>query len=267
MQDFSELKAKQKVMWGLGEYDVIAQALHPAQDHVIRVARPRAGERVLDVATGTGNTAIKARELGANVTAFDLSPELLGVARKKAESAGFTDIRFDEGDAARLPYADGSFDVVLSTCGHMFAPDQEQVGREMLRVTRPGGRIVFMAWTPTGGLGRFFQVMGRHVPPPPGVPSPFAWGDRAQVARMLPGARDVRFEEGDCPDFHPTPEAQVATFERYYGPTVRAFASLPNDEKREALRRDLAQLFAGYVTPVDGKVRWGREYLLTEARR
>lgn len=267
MADFTELKAKHKVMWGLGEYDVIAEGLHPAQDHVVRVARPRVGEKVLDVATGTGNTAIKARELGATVTGFDLSPELLGVARKKAEAAGHDDIRWDEGDAARLPYPDGSFDVVLSTCGHMFAPDHAQVASEMARVTRPGGRIVFMAWTPTGGLGGYFQVLNRHVPPPAGVPSPFAWGDEARVRELLgPHVKRTRFESGDCTQFGATPEAVWDTYRTKYGPAVRAYGTLAGDA-RTRLDTDMLAFLRGYVTPGDHKLRWGREYLLTEATR
>lgn len=267
MPDFTELKGKQKVMWGLGEYDAVARGLHSAQDHVVRVARPQAGQRVLDVATGTGNTAIKARETGASVVGFDLAPDLLAVARRKAEGTGFHDIRFDEGDAAKLPYRDGEFDLVLSTCGHMFAPDQEQVAAEMARVTRPGGRIVFMAWTPEGGLGAYFKVLNKHVPPPQGVPSPFAWGDEGRVREILgKHVRDLRFERGDCPEFGDTPQAVWELFRTTYGPAVRAYSTLDAAGKA-ALDADMAKFMGGYVTPADGKVRWGREYLLTSATR
>ena len=266
MSDFTELKKKHKTMWGLGEYDVVAQGLHLAQDHVIRVGRLQPGERVLDVATGTGNTALKARAMGASVTGFDLSPDLLAVARKKAEAMEYADIRWDEGDAAELPYRDGEFDVVLSTCGHMFAPDQERVGAEMMRVARPGGRVVFMAWTAQGGVGRLFQVMGKHAPPPPGVPPTFNWGDKVQVQRLLPDVASLRFETGDCVESYPDAQSLTHTYSTKYGPTVRALASLEG-EKREALQRDLVAFFEGYVTPADGKARWGREYLLTSAKK
>ena len=266
MTDFTELKQKHKAMWALGEYDVVAQGLHSAQDHVIRVAMPRPGERVLDVATGTGNTALKARAMGASVTGFDLAPELLAVARKKAEGMGYKDVQWDEGDAAKLPYRDDEFDVVLSTCGHMFAPDQAQVGAEIVRVTRPGGRIVFMAWTAQGGVGRLFQVMGKHAPPPPGVPPTFNWGDKAHVERLLPGVTDLRFETGDCVESYPDAQSITQAYSTKYGPTVRALASLEG-EKRQALQRDLLAFYEGYVTPIDGKARWGREYLLTRATK
>lgn len=266
LTEFAELKAKQKVMWGLGEYDGVARTLHPAQDHVIRVARPVAGEHVLDVATGTGNTAIKARLMGAKVTGLDFASELLAVARKKAASEGLDDIRFDEADAGKMPYADNEFDVVLSTCGHMFAPDQEQVAREMVRVTRPGGRIVFMAWTPESGVGRLFKVIAQHVPPPAGVPSPFRWGTTEGVKALLPNVRDVRFEEGDSVDTQASPEAITSLYATKYGPTVRALASV-DGAKRDALYADLLAFFRTYQTPADGKARWGREYVLTSARK
>jgi ubiquinone/menaquinone biosynthesis C-methylase UbiE len=139
MTDFTELKKKQRATWALGEYDRIADGLTVSTDQTLRVARIRPGERVLDLATGTGITAIAARERGANVTGVALTPELLAVARQKARDEGFGDIDFREGDAEALPFADASFDVVLSTCGHMFAPDQPRVAAELARVLRAMG--------------------------------------------------------------------------------------------------------------------------------
>jgi SAM-dependent methyltransferase len=268
MADFSELKAKHKVIWALGEYDRIADGLTVTTDHTLRVAKIRPGERVLDLATGTGITAIAARERGAtDVTGVDLTPELLAVARKKADTEGVHGIDFREGDIEALAFPDASFDVVISTCGHMFAPDQPKVGAEIARVTRPGGRTVFLAWTPDGGLGGWFRTTNAHVPPPPGVPSPFNWGDPVKVQELLGGAfRDFEFTRGDCPQFGDSPEDIVELFATRYGPTVRAFASLEG-EAREKLRNDLLAYLAGYRTPADGKVRWGREYLITRARR
>ena len=138
--DFTELKKKQRATWALGEYDRIADGLTISTDQTLRVAKIRPGERVLDLATGTGITAIAARERGAHVTGVDLTPELLAVAKKKAEDEGFIDIEFREGDAEALPFGDASFDVVLSTRGHMFAPDQSKVAAELARVTRLRGR-------------------------------------------------------------------------------------------------------------------------------
>lgn len=266
MTDFTELKKKQRAMWALGEYDRIADGLTISTDQTMRVAKIRPGERVLDLATGTGITAIAARERGAKATGVDLTPELLAVARKKAEQEGFTDIDFREGDAEALPFPDASFDVVVSTCGHMFAPDQPKVASEIARVLRPGGRAVYLAWTPEGGLGGWFRLTNKHVPPPPGVPPVFNWGDEEKSRTLLgPAFRDVSFTRGDCPQFGASPEDIWNLFSTRYGPTVRAVSTLDN-EKLAAFRGDMLAFLAGYQT-ADGKVRWGREYLITRAIR
>lgn len=266
MTDFTELKTKQRATWALGEYDRIADGLTISTDQTLRVARVRPGERVLDLATGTGITAIAARERGAQVTGVDLTPELLAVARTKAAAAGFDDIDFREGDAEALPFADAGFDTVLSTCGHMFAPDQPQVAAELARVTRPGGRVVFLAWTPDGGVGNWFRITNKHFPPPPGVASPFNWGDADKVRQLLGDAfRDVTFTAGDCPQFGTSPEDIWTLFSTRYGPTVRAVAGLQG-EALQALRDELLAYLEGFRA-ADGKVRWGREYLITQAVR
>ena len=266
MTDFTELKRKQRATWALGDYDRIADGLTISTDQTLRVARIRPGERVLDLATGTGITAIAARERGANVTGVDLTPELLAVAQKKAQDAGFDDIDFREGDAEALPFADATFDVVLSTCGHMFAPDQPKVASELARVTRPGGRVIFLAWTPEGGLGGWFRITNKHVAPPAGLASPFNWGDPDKVRQLLGNAfRDLSFILGDCPQFGASPEDIWELFSTRYGPTVRAAATLQGGAQ-DALRSELLSYLGGYRA-ADGKVRWGREYLITRAVR
>lgn len=267
MTDFTELKQKQRATWALGDYDRIADGLTVSTDQTLRIAKIRPGERVLDLATGTGITAIAARERGAHVTGADLTPELLAVARKNALHQGFDDIDFREGDAETLPFADASFDVVLSTCGHMFAPDQPRVAAELARVTRPGGRVVFLAWTPDGGLGGWFRITNKHFPPPAGVASPFNWGDPDKVRELLGRAfRNLAFTHGDCPQFGASPEDIWTLFSTRYGPTVRAATSLQGSAL-EALRDELLTFLGGYRTAADGKVRWGREYLITHAVR
>ncbi len=266
MTDFSELKKKHRATWALGEYDRIADSLTVSTDQTLRVARVRAGEHVLDLATGTGITAIAARERGAKVTGIDLTPELVAIARSKAHEAGFDDIDFQEGDAEALPFADGSFDVVLSTCGHMFAPDQPKVAAELARVTRIGGRVVFLAWAPDGGLAAWFRITNKHFPPPPGVASPFNWGDAEKVQSLLGTAFcDLDFTHGDCPQFGTSAEEIWELFSTRYGPTVRALANLSN-EAQLAFRSEMLAFLAGYRA-ADGKVRWGREYLITRAIR
>lgn len=266
MTDYTELKQKQRATWALGEYDRVADGLTISTDQTLRVARLRPGEHVLDLATGTGITAIAARERGAKVTAVDLTPDLLAVGRRKAAAAGYDDIDFREGDAEALPFAASTFDVVLSTCGHMFAPDQDKVAAEIARVTRPGGRAVFLAWTPEGGLGAWFRITNKHVPPPAGIASPFHWGDPDKVRALLGTAfAECSFTRGDCPQFGSSPEEIWELFSTRYGPTVRALSTLAAAQ-RDAFRVEILAFLAGYRA-ADGKVRWGREYLITRAIR
>jgi len=267
MPDFTELKQRHRLVWASGDYDQIAQSIQAVADHVVRSAQIRAGERVLDIACGTGNTALMARARGAAVTGLDLTPELLGIARKRGAEAGYSDITWKEGDAENLPFPDGTFDVVVSSCGLMFAPDQQKVANEVARVTSRGGRIAIQAWTREGGVGRMFRVTNAYVPPPSGVPSPFEWGDKAKVKSLLSSSfKDFQFERYDCPEYADTPEQVAELFIDRYGPTHRAYHALA-PEKAAAFRKDLIDLYRSYVTPADGRVRWGREYIITLASR
>ena len=267
MPDLTELKQKHRATWAAGDYDQIAQGIKAVADHVVRSGRIRAGEMVLDVACGTGNTALMARARNAVVTGLDLTPELLEIAKKRAAEEGYVDITWKAGDAEDLPFPDGTFDIVVSSCGLMFAPDQQKVASEVARVTKRGGRIAIQAWTRESGVGRMFSVTGKYVPPPAGVPSPFLWGDEEQVKKWFGlSFRDYHFERYDCPEYADTPEQIADLFIDWYGPTHRAYQAL-QAEKAALFRKDLIDLYRGYVTPADGKVRWGREYLLTLATR
>ena len=207
------------------------------------------------------------RARSAAVTGLDLTPELLAIAQERAAEEGYGDITWKVGDAEDLPFPDGSFDVVVSSCGLMFAPDQQKVASEVARVTKRGGRIAIQAWTREGGIGRLFKITGAYAPPPAGVPSPFEWGDEGKVKALFGSSfRDYRFERYDCPEYTDTPEQLTDLFIDRYGPTHRAYHALP-PEKAAAFRKDLSDLYRGYVTPADGKVRWGREYIITLATR
>jgi SAM-dependent methyltransferase len=265
--DFTELKKRHRLVWASGDYSEVAQHILTVADHVVRSARIREGERVLDIACGTGNTALMARARGAAVTGLDLTPELLAIARQRGLEAGYGDIRWQEGDAENLPFPDGAFDVVVSSCGLMFAPDQQKVASEVARVTRQGGRIAIQAWTREGGVGRMFKVSYSYAPSSAGVPSPFEWGDPAKVQFLLGSSfRDYRFEHYDSPEVADTPEEVADLMLTRYGPTHRAYQALP-PERATAFREDLLGLYRSYITPADGKVRWGREYIITLANR
>ena len=267
MPDFTALKQRHRVVWASGDYDKIARSIQAVADHVVRSAGIRASEQVLDIACGTGNTALMARARGAAVTGLDLTLELLAIARQRAADAGYGDIPWQEGDAEQLLFPDGTFDVVVSSCGLMFAPDQPQVAHEVARVTRRGGRLAIQAWTRDGGVGRMFTVTNGYVPPPAGVPSPFAWGDEAHVQSLLGAAfQDYQFKRYDGPEYADTPAQVADLFIERYGPTHRAYHAL-TPERAAAFRNELIALYRSYITPADGKVRWGREYLITLARR
>ncbi|MEA2127305.1 MAG: hypothetical protein QOJ85_196, partial [Solirubrobacteraceae bacterium] len=178
------MKARQRAMWSVGDYDAIATLFWEVGAVVVEAAGIEPAMAVLDVATGTGNAAIRAAQAGAEVTGLDLTPELFEAARKRAAAAEVT-IDWIEGDAEALPFADASFDRVLSTFGVMFAPRQQIAAAELARVVRPGGRVVVASWTPAGFFGRLIGSLMQHMPPPPGVASPLAWGDERLLRTLL----------------------------------------------------------------------------------
>ena len=240
------LKARLRETWMSGDYGQVAKSLESCAAEFIARLAPVAGTRVLDVACGSGNVALAAARAGASVTGVDIAPNLLEEARGRAAEEGLT-IRFDEGDAEQLPYAGGSFDLVASMFGAMFAPRPEMTAGELVRICRPGGRIAMANWTPDGFAGQMFKTVGRHVPPPPGVPPPGQWGEEAIVRqRLREGIAELRMAEQICVIQYPFgPRAVVAFFQTYFGPVHRAFAALDADGQA-ALRRDLEQLWAAH---------------------
>jgi SAM-dependent methyltransferase len=261
---WEELKARQSAMWGVGGYDPIVALISGVHDAVIEAAQPRPGESLLDVATGTGAVAIPAARAGADVTGLDLAPALIERARQNADAAG-VDIRFDVGDAEALPYEDGSFDVVISSLGTMFAPDHEAVARELARVCKPGGRLVLASWMPKGGVFDFFGVMRSFQPPPPeGLASPFDWGRPEHAEELLGDAFELELEERDAVLRAPSGEYVWEIFSTSYGPT-RTLAESLDDERREELHRAWVEL---HERSREGdEIAQSRPFLLVRGRR
>lgn len=261
---FETLKEKQSVVWGSGPYERISAHLATAHDHLLAALEAGPGDRWLDVATGTGEIAVRAARTGAEVRALDLAPGMIETARKRAAAEG-VEVAFEVGDAERLPYPDAGFDVVSSTFGVMFCPDQEAAAAELARVTRPGGTLALLSWHPTRGVAEFFKVMAPYMPPPPeGAGNPFAWGDRDRLAELLGGAFELRIEEGDCPQPADSAEEVWELFTSSYGPTKALAASL-DDERREALRGDWIAYFEQFGD--GGGISQPRPYLLVLGRR
>ena len=241
--EMEALKARLKATWMSGDYAHFAHYLEPgALDFLSRIDIPT-GTDMLDVGCGAGQIAIPAARAGARVTGVDIASNLIAKARARA-SAENLDVRFDEGDAEQLPYADASFDLVVSLIGAMFAPRPELVASELLRVCRPGGRVVMANWTPEGHVGQMFKVIASHVPPPPLMVSPLKWGDVATARdRLGSGAASVTVEQRIYPMRYPFPPDQVAQFFfEHYGPTLRALAAL-DAKGKAALRKDLVALW------------------------
>jgi len=230
--DFDALKTRQQATWASGDFAVVGTTLQIVGESLAEAVDVRAGEQVLDVAAGNGNATLAAARRFARVTSTDYVPALLdkGAARARAEGL---DVRFEVADAEALPYADASFDVALSTFGAMFSPDHVRAARELLRVTRAGGRIGLANWTPHGFIGELFQVIGRLLPPPPGVASPALWGTEAHITRLFGGhAREIRCERRIFNFRYASVAHFMHVFRTYYGPTHMAFEALDADGRR-----------------------------------
>ena len=233
---------------GAGDYNEISRGIADSIEHCVRRLAPGPGERILDLATGTGWTSRLVARRGATVVGADIAEGLLDAARAQAAAEGLA-IDYRVGDAEQLPFADGAFDAVISTCGVMFASRPEAAAAELARVVRPGGRIALTTWLSDGNLFKMFQVMKAYMPPPPTLapPSPFAWGRTERIRELLGEAFDLKFEPGTSFYREPSAEAAWETFSVGYGPTHTLAASL-DDERREAFRRDFIAFHAGFPT-------------------
>jgi SAM-dependent methyltransferase len=257
-------KDRDRQLWASGSYARIAELVVPLAEDLVRLADISAGARVLDIGCGTGNAAILAALAGGRVTAADLTPELLAAGEARARASGAA-IDWVEADAEELPFGDGSFDVVLSCIGAMFAPDHARTAAELLRVCRPGGRITMANWTPDGYGGAFFQLLGRHAAEPPAGPAvpATAWGDPGHVRGLLGDAvAELRCEPRTfAMAFEGTPESLFELYRDCFGPVLRCRAALHGQPARLAeLDDDLRGFLRGEDT---SRI----EYLAVTARR
>ena len=253
--------------WALGNYDRIAALVADLGTEVVAAAGIRSGMRVLDVGAGTGNAALPAAAAGAEVVATDVTPELLAVGERHAQERGLA-LRWQVADAQQLPFADGEFDAVLSCIGAMFAPDHVATASELLRVCRPGGTVVMANWTPGGGVGRFFRLLGRYGPPDTGeTPPPTAWGDPVYVAALFEGAH-VHTEPRMLRLRFTGPPAEVAAYYcRHFAPVIATSSGL-EPGRATTLEREIADLYAAEDTaPPGGPSCYELEYLLVRAVR
>jgi ubiquinone/menaquinone biosynthesis C-methylase UbiE len=264
--DVSGIKQGQKAMWSMGDYPDIAKRIEDVAERLVEAVGAREGVELLDVATGSGNVAIAAARAGASVTGLDLTPELLEAARRRADADG-VEVRWVEGDAEELPFADDSFDLVTSCFGAMFAPRHERAVAELVRVARPGATIGVTAWTPDGLNGRLFKVVGAHMPPPPPeLKAPTMWGEEAHMRSLFADTgAELTFERAMATFQADSPASWVDYNERVLGPAIMARAALEPQGAYEPLREDMLALYSQANEAPDA-FRAQAEYLLTLAR-
>lgn len=240
--DYEAIKQKQQAAWASGDYAVVGVTLQLVGERLCEAVDIRAGERVLDVAAGNGNATLAAARQFAEVTSTDYVAALLDVARDRAVAERLA-VTFQQADAEALPFADGSFDLVLSTFGVMFAPNHVQAASELSRVVRKGGRIGLANWTPASLIGQLFALIGRYVPPAPGMKSPALWGSEAYLAELFPG-HEVTVTPRIFNFRYKSAAHWLEIFRTYYGPVHRAFAAL-DLVKQAALEADILDLLEG----------------------
>jgi len=258
--DLDAVKARQQAAWSSGDYAEIGTRLNIVGESLCEAIDLRAGSRVLDVAAGNGNASLAAARRFARVTASDYVPALLERAAERAR-ADRLEIERREADAEKLPFADASFDVVLSTFGVMFTPNQERAAAELARVCRPGGKIGLANWTPEGFIGQLFKTLGKHLPPPAGVKSPALWGTQVRLAELFAGkAESIDAQRRDYVFRYRSPAHWLEEFRTWYGPVHKAFGALDTD-KQKALAEDIEGLLNRLNRAKDGTLVLPSEYL------
>lgn len=258
--DFAAVKQKQQVAWSAGDYAVIGTTLQIVGENLCESLDLRAGQRVLDVAAGNGNATLAAARRWCDVVSTDYVAALLERGRARASAEGMA-IQFEEADAENLPYPDASFDIVLSTFGVMFTPDQERATGELARVCKPGGKIGLANWTPTSFIGELFKLIGRYIPPPAGIKSPSLWGTEEHL-RVLFGKRidTLKTERKNFVFRYRSPQHWFDTFRTYYGPMQKAFMAVGAD-KQASFSADVFKLVQHFNRAVDGSMVLPSEYL------
>jgi SAM-dependent methyltransferase len=259
MADFEEITRRQQSMWSKGDFHRIGVGQVVVGEFLARALHVHAGERVLDVAGGAGNTALAAARRWADVTCTDYVPDLLEHARVRAAAEGLP-LRIEVADAQALPYPDGSFDVVTSTFGAMFAPDQQATAGELLRVLRPGGKLGMANWTPEGWIGSQFGLQARYLPPPPGVTPPTFWGTRAGLDELLGGSADLEITAQHSDVVNHTTATLFELYRDWFGPVVTVLSEVGPDQAA-AFTRDWIELADQHNIATDGTCEIPSPYL------
>jgi SAM-dependent methyltransferase len=255
-----QVSRAQQAIWARGDFHRIGVSQVAVGELLVRALQVHAGERVLDVAGGSGNTALAAARRWADVTCTDFVPALLEHARERAVAEGLP-LGTEVADAQALPYPDGSFDVVTSTFGAMFAPDQERVAGELIRVLRPGGRLGMANWTPDSWVGAQFQLQSRYLPPPAGVRPPSAWGTQERLHELFDGmvaAPSVSVERAEF--VHHSTAGLFELFTHWFGPVASLLERL-EDRQRDAFARDWIALSDEHNVATDGTCEIASDYL------
>jgi ubiquinone/menaquinone biosynthesis C-methylase UbiE len=262
---FEQLKERHAFVWGSAPFEHVAETIADVHDVIVEAAGPAEGRQWLDVACGTGDLAIRAARRGAGVVGVDFAPALVETATRQASDAGLS-IHFRVGDAEALPLDDASFDVVTSTFGVMFAPDQPRAAGELGRVTRPGGRLSLATWVPDGGVGKMFTMTAPFQPPPPdGAGAPLDWGKPEHVEKLLGDAFDLSFETRTSTDRAESGEAFWQFYVENFGPTKTLAESL-DDDRREEFHHAFVQFFDTEYRS-EGGIEFPREWLLVTGTR
>jgi ubiquinone/menaquinone biosynthesis C-methylase UbiE len=256
--DLAAVKTRQQAAWSSGDYAIVGTTLQIVGEMLCEAVDLRSNQHVLDVAAGNGNATLAAARRFADVTSTDYVGALLERGKERA-AADRLNVKFQEADAENLPFADASFEVVLSTFGVMFTPNQEQAAKELMRVVKPGGKIGLANWTPDGFIGQLFKTLGKYLPPAAGVKSPALWGTKPHLEMLFADA-SVATTGQHFAFRYKSPEHMLEIFRRYYGPVLKAFAAL--DAKAQAeLEADVLALMARFNTAKDGTLVAMSEYL------